>query len=277
MLNLSKLGPVLRALPNKGKARWLGPLVEGAGLVETKLHGYRMRLDLNDYVQRGTFLGCYEYAEIETCKSLLKRGGAVLDVGANCGCYTAMFCRAVGEKGLVIAIEPSPRMQARLREFKAGNPVPQLELLEAGLSESESMLDLYVPPEGSGNDDAVMTEIPGYQPIQVPVTTLDALLAKHQGIFKLLKIDVEGHEPKILRGGRTVLASGRVEFLLIEFNSYFLSVGGGSADSLFELILELGFAPCQEKPRFAEKGLETLLFRHRSFVDEPVLSQAGNR
>ena len=265
---LSQLGPLLRLLPNKGKERLLRPLLRNASTVEARIDSFRMRLDLHDYIQRSVYLGSYEHEERRICRSILRRADAVINAGANCGGFTAGFCHQVGEEGLVVAIEPSPRMQRRLVEFQARNNVPQLELHQLGLSDARSEMDLYLPPAESGNDDAVMMKMEGYEPVKVPVTTLDLLAGSYSRSFRLMKIDVEGHEPRVLKGGRDLLGGGRVEFLLMEFNSYFLKAGGSSSDGLFDLALELGFESTTPRPNFMESGLETLLFRHKSFTGQ---------
>ena len=41
-------------------------------------------------------------------RSVLRRGDAVLDIGANFGFHTMLLSRLVGSTGRVIAFEPSP-------------------------------------------------------------------------------------------------------------------------------------------------------------------------
>jgi hypothetical protein len=94
---------------------------------------------------------------------------------------------------------------------------------------------------------------------------LDEELAVFPGRrFKLLKIDVEGHEMKALQGGSAALSSGLVENLLVEINPYWLKEQGSSASELWDFILALGFEAVAGKPDLRMDELANCWFRHHS-------------
>jgi len=65
--------------------------------------------------------------------------------------------------------------------------------------------------------------VEGWKKRTVWIKRLDEELAAFPGCrFKLLKIDIEGHEHQALPGGSKALAEGRVENLVVEINPYWL-------------------------------------------------------
>ncbi len=51
--------------------------------VYAECHGFRMPLDLREYIQRSIYLGRYEPTQSGWVRSILKPGGTFLDIGAN--------------------------------------------------------------------------------------------------------------------------------------------------------------------------------------------------
>jgi|SRR5579884_279618 len=125
------------------------------------------------------------------------RGDLVFDVGANVGEYTQTFLE-LGARP--VAIEPAPM----LRSVLAGLGVP-VESVAVSDRVGETVLAM-------GGGDLNSTVEPAYANVlarmgidltraRVPTVTLD-LLAERYGEPAFVKIDVEGHEPAVLRGMR---------------------------------------------------------------------------
>jgi len=58
--------------------------------------------------------------------------------------------------------------------------------------------------------------------------------------FDLIKIDVEGHESKVLAGATRLLRERRIGAILCEFNEMWLRRAGSSPEALEALILQAG-------------------------------------
>src|SRR5437762_13881098 len=67
--------------------------------------------------------------------------------------------------------------------------------------------------------------------IEVPVTTLDDLVG--EDVATVIKIDVEGNELPVLRGGQRVLADRRLWAVIMETNGSGVRYGGED-EELFE-------------------------------------------
>jgi hypothetical protein len=75
----------LRPLRFRGKNRLLGWLLPDKGIREARVFGYRVELDLGDFIQRMVYLGSYERHETGLVARYLRRGMTVVDAGANIG------------------------------------------------------------------------------------------------------------------------------------------------------------------------------------------------
>ncbi len=136
----------------------------------------------------------------------LHRPGTILDVGAHDGLLALPLSRLPGAR--VIAFEPLPSAFARLQAAAAGSPA--IELRPEALGAEPGRLTLSVPVLGGvaqeqwaslAKDYAAFASV-GAQRFEVPVVTMDSL-----GLDDLqhLKIDAEGAEEEVLRGGLATL------------------------------------------------------------------------
>lgn len=152
-------------------------------------------------------------------------GARILDVGANFGIYSlmsaAMGCR-------VVAWEPVPYFAAF---FKYGMIRSQLvhliELREAIVGETDGEeLTIIVPNRGiwgtagvgGMNIDPAVPNDGGYDHITREAERLDTVVMGDENVL-ILKVDVEGYEPYVMRsGGDLLLKQRRVENIIIEYS-----------------------------------------------------------
>lgn len=154
--------------------------------------------------------------------ALRNRSGAVLDVGANVGDYSATLL-AFNPQLEVHAFEPHPRTFERLR---ARTDLPRAVLHNLAAGDSEGMLQLFDHDSNDGSVQAslyrdVIENLHGSQAVShaVKVIRLDDYV-RERGIRRiaLLKIDTEGHEFSVLQGLRATLDAGIIEVIHFEFN-----------------------------------------------------------
>jgi len=130
-----------------------------------------------------------------------------IDVGANIGAFTLIMARQVGETGRVLAIEPYPFVAERLVENLSLNRMLNVQVVMCALADRSKTATLYVPdPKWPNQGVASLSPVRGSQlvsQIEVQCFTLDDLLEKLDWTERLdlMKIDVEGHEMSVLRGG----------------------------------------------------------------------------
>ena len=251
-----RLISLLRPHAFRGKHRLLAPFAPADGEVEVPIFGYRMRLDLADFLQRSVFLGTYELAEVAIFRELLRPGMTFVDVGANVGYFSFLAASIVGTRGRVVAFEPSPYAIERMQRTVAANDLPQVEMVHAGLSDAEGTLPLFVPSLAGHHTPTMTAAGPQTVRVDVRVTTLDRMLDELAiDRVDVMKIDVEGHEPRAFRGGSAALRAGRVRDIVCEFNEEWLQAAGSSSDALDGFLRDAGFQDLTAGNPILHRGL----------------------
>jgi FkbM family methyltransferase len=151
--------------------------------------------------------GEYCEGEIELLRQLCGPGSIVADVGANIGAVTVPLALHVGERGYVFAFEPQRVVFQTLCANVALQSITNVECVPAALGEREATLhvpDIRYDLEANFGGVELGAFASGRPVAQV---TLDAYA--HRGPFALVKIDVEGMEIDVLRGGRALIESQR--------------------------------------------------------------------
>lgn len=245
----------------RGKHRILFSLCPDQGKKSLELFGYKIDLDLSDFIQKSIYLNLYERKETALVKNYLKPGMTFIDVGANIGYYTLLSSSLVGREGVVLAFEPSPYAFDILCKTIKNNNINQARAIQAGLSDSKGDLQLYLP-KISGNHTPSMIANEGGSPIKVPVLTLDEFLTENKiDHVDLMKVDVEGFEPNILKGAESYIRQGKVSAILCELNNFWLECNNSSSIHLHETLKELGYKTNEEfNPAIENQNLLFLRF-----------------
>jgi FkbM family methyltransferase len=153
-----------------------------------------------------------EPLEVSLLSRLVRQGDIVVDIGAHMGLYIAHLLGRLGSGGRMHAFEPSPTNIAFLR--RAFRDASNLSLHELALSDYGG--------EGSmaREEDSMATLEPadGKSGTPVMVTTLaEALREESTSSHWLLKMDVEGHEARFLRGGERLFDAGLRPTVMLEY------------------------------------------------------------
>jgi FkbM family methyltransferase len=125
------------------------------------------------------------------------------DVGANAG-MTALRYARWWPGATIHAFEPFPTAYAQLRDAVAG--LPDVTPVNMALGAEPGQVEATDGPVTRGNS----LRVADGPVVTVEVTTLDAYCAAHGiGPIDLLKIDTEGYELDVLRGGANTLPRTR--------------------------------------------------------------------
>lgn len=169
---------------------------------EFRRSGIRWRLDLREGIDFSIYLlGSFEPSTVRAYRAIVKPGQIVLDIGANVGAHALPLAELVGERGRVIAFEPTAFAAQKLAANAALNP---------GLAARISLCQVMLVADGS-------QPLPAAVFSSWPLVAAQAVHEKHGGRLMhttgaraapldamvaelrlsrvdFIKLDVDGHE-----------------------------------------------------------------------------------
>jgi len=210
--------------------------------------GLYWSLDLQEGIDFSIYLlGGFERSTVATLEKLVRPGDVVFDIGANIGAHTLGLARSVGPNGRVYAFEPADFAFAKLKRNLALNPgldsrtrTAQILLSSSPAGSSEPRIYASWPLE---KDDTVHPKHRG-RLVTTQNATVDTLdhFAQSEGLDRLdlIKIDVDGHELPVLRGGFNLLKKFH-PVLLMEMSPYVHAEQNNSFPEFVALLGEAGY------------------------------------
>jgi FkbM family methyltransferase len=201
-----------------------------------------VRIDILESIQQGMFLGEYEPTQTGWLKECLTEGDCFVDLGANFGYYTSLASKIVGDAGKVFAFEPSPIAGQVIIDMIAKNEIKNIQFVQAAVGDKSGDIDIFMPLSRGTHSPSAFFSDPTFIRLRVALIDLDHFAPLNDGTpIKLIKIDVEGSEPNVIKGLRRLAQGGLVQNLFCEFNSGWLRRNSTTPTELFDAIIECGF------------------------------------
>ncbi|MFY8166881.1 MAG: FkbM family methyltransferase [Sediminibacterium sp.] len=166
-----------------------------------------------------------DIGEIAYIKAAIKKGETVFDIGAHKAGYLYFIKKQVGPSGKVYAFEPQSNLFNYIKKLKALFNWDNVTLEHLAQSNTTGQAQLYLPTEEVGKtsspgatiaaneDDTNFTSLE-----KVTTSTLDSYCAVHNCAPSFLKIDVEGNELNIFKGGFETLSKYKPK-IIVEIES----------------------------------------------------------
>lgn len=233
ILTASRDAPWYRRVLGRCYRRHYGRWPFTARRTTVRVGGIHYELDLSQLIDNYLFFeGCWE-EEVASCLSRYARDGmTVLDVGANVGAHTFRLARAVGSDGRVVAFEPMRWARRKLERNQELNAFGNITIEAIALSDSQGEEELRFrsnwPLDGKHQPEANVVE-------RIAFETLDRYSERHGLSVDLIKLDVDGFEARVLRGGIGVLRSCRPVLVM--------EVDLNASDGLLDLLGDEGYWP----------------------------------
>lgn len=144
----------------------------------------------------------------EAFRMLCQDVSMVLDIGAYTGIYS-LIALSTNSEAKVVSFEPNPFQASVLREnIEANNFANRTTILEFALSDIDGYGKLSVKESRESNGSSMASLSAGSRTLaEVEIHKLDSLFTNLK--FDLLKIDVEGGELAVLKGGQALLTQNR--------------------------------------------------------------------
>jgi len=207
-------------------------------MIKKKVGGVPMWLDPGDGGISGALAskGIREQAfmkvlEMEGC------GPLILDVGANIG-YTLLQIWKNHKDAKFLAYEPDRRSFKLLKKNIELNKITNVELSRLALSDSIDEQIIYLSkrpnlssihqPRGDSTKAIIKTD------------TIDNIFSKRNDLPSFIKMDIEGHEVSVLRGGMKTFKRCKNVKILLETHQQFYNKGNNFEKVLRDLV-SIGF------------------------------------
>lgn len=223
-----------------------------------------------------------EFAMVKKAATLRSSRAFMVDVGANIGAWTLMMAKAPGLPK-VLAFEPGARTFTKLQENVRRNRLSNVELRQAAVSDRAGVLRFQdsrtasvfnrIKPSEPAKGEASGRSMEGSLEYDVPSISLDEMLLERDEIqVDLMKIDVEGLEPLVLRGMRQLLNKKRVLRIYIELDPENLRVFGFTLNDIIDPLFNSGFrmhlgAGPDGKARWADAGTRDASFPSNGYFE----------
>jgi FkbM family methyltransferase len=187
------------------------------------------------------YVGLHEFYDMCFLLHLLRESDTFIDVGANSGSYSILASSIIGARTL--AIEPIPSTYSRLvANFELNRIESPSQAINVGLGAVSG--SAYMTSQFDTRNQIILDDFSSIS-IKVQIKTLDEV-ASHVDPT-LIKIDVEGWESEVLRGGFKTLRNPSLLAIILELNESGKKYGYLDSEILLDLA-ELGFQPISYDP-----------------------------
>lgn len=165
----------------------------------------------------------------------LRQGDIVVDVGAHIGTFTLKALRTVGSSGFVVGVEPASKNFRLLSRNVAANSMQNVAIFNVGLGGEPGRAELNLYKRG-GENSVFKRETPPAAVEAIQIDTLDSIANRLSlSHVDFVKIDVEGFELEVLKGGKNVLARHHPS-IAMETHSW-----GPTVDEIADFLASFGY------------------------------------
>jgi FkbM family methyltransferase len=199
-----------------------------------------IKMNLNKFDIGHQYLAFTGVYEDELSKNILslknKNGGLMVDVGANYGYYSLLWC-GNNLTNKVICFEASPKnLEAIANNIAKNNLNDQIILETVAVSDYNGKIHFDQGPEDQTGWGGISNSTDGTNLVEVNTTTLDIYFKKQDVIIEVLKIDTEGADFLVIKGAIKLLKSKKNQHIFWEENLHRakqLGLQGGESKILF--------------------------------------------
>ncbi len=186
------------------------------------------------------YMGSYERGTLHIMHQLLRAGDHFVDVGANIGLMSLFASKCVGNTGKVTSFEPNPETRRILNRNVRDNAVNTIEVQAYALGADSSAAQIYADPDGNRGAASLHTT-GGAALAEIEIRSFDSLFfAENATTPQLVKIDVEGYEADVLRGGGRSFSASNAPALIVESSTRRDHSKATERDELFALLKGFG-------------------------------------
>lgn len=215
-------------------------------IVHSFLPSYEMLVFANEDVGRQIWLfGNYEADETRFFIEQIQSTDICFDVGGNVGYFSLLMSRLALD-GSVHVFEPIPVNAALIAANTALNAIENLHLTNAAVGDHQGSVQFSVSVDSAYSSMRATGRLAEEKSIHVPMITLDDYLsATSLTRIDVMKVDVEGAEDLVVRGGSSLLGdlNRRPRIVLMELFDGNLSSFDATVSSVIARMAAYGYQP----------------------------------
>lgn len=189
--------------------------------------------------------GVYEPAIIKTIQTFVDNNFSFIDIGANIGLHTlaGAFARRNNDQ-VFISFEPQHDIFSILKKNCLANKLNFVKCRQEGVSETDTFLKLNESLTNNKGRSSFLPRENTKPGQQVKVSTLDTLFLGNEYLTAkdiLIKIDTEGYELPIIKGGVRWLSKVKNLVIICEVSPDLMERNTMAEGDLFTTLKECGF------------------------------------
>lgn len=199
---------------------------------------YKLQLRANKYKKKDDIGG------VAFMYEAIRPGQTVLDIGAHKGGYLYLILGLVGSKGKIVAFEPQSLLFHYISRMKQMLHWDNVTIEHIALSDTETETTLFIPTNNVSKKSAPGATILNYERDDIGFTenvktdSLDHYCETHHIAPDFLKIDVEGNELNIFKGGMNTLKKYKPR-IIVEVDAHY--IGEKKVLETVELLKNIGY------------------------------------
>lgn len=232
------------------------------------LMGYDFTMYPSNYFQWSHYFKLEDQV-LNVLLNAAEHANVILDIGANIGLYSLGM--AGKTKGEVYAFEPNPKSYNIAKNHIETNNINNIKLYKLGLSDQVSTAILH-NESGDLGRASLRAHPPSQNDVEVEISTVDVFLETHQiNKVDLIKIDVEGLEMAVIRGGWKTIES-QLPHIIFEITPDWMDE---SDFETYDRLHDIGYIAINIitqriilNPKRECQGQHNLLLIHTSKLDE---------
>lgn len=201
---------------------------------QQQICGFSLQLDLNEYSQKAMWIyfnkgQLYEPETSRLFCLLLQPGDSVIDVGGHIGYFSLMAAAVTGTSGHVYTFEPETANYQHLLKNIERNPFKNIHVFHEAAGDCEKDVTFYINADNDGGHALWDVSRHDFNELSrdqmhtrtVHQTTLGiALKDQLHTPLRLIKMDVEGCELKVMQGAKQLLIDNNYPFVIAEVNRF---------------------------------------------------------
>jgi len=176
---------------------------------------------------------------------------SIIDIGANTGQF-AKYIHRTYPQATLYCFEPLPNAFSELETWAQSITKIEVHTFNLAISDSEGVMPMYLHSEHSASSSLLKTTeltnslypfTRAQEKINIQASTLDNVFSEKISILSgetLIKLDVQGYEDRVIRGGMETLKNCHA--CIIEINLDSLYSDQGNFLDIFTMLGDIGFS-----------------------------------